>query len=297
MMQNLNFREDLPTGDSDLGYAELEDAAAESLPTLTLGDRGDRVRQLQAFLADRGYYDTNRDDLSIDGNYDEETARSVEQFQEIHELNPTGIVNGMTWREIIAATQDVMALPPSQRNSLQAYRSEIRKRVEYHQQQPIYADEPETDRGLQEYRQDWQDRYGDRAELLGQWGGPFGISMTLFPTENPDRLCVQYQDEYTSKVTAGTLDGDRLQWDNHLGLRIEDRFVAVWDGADGIENLQLQIFPTDNLPSQSRKASFQEQYDELGCRVVDLGNVSQNIATEVATLIEAIGETTTASRR
>lgn len=59
--------------------------------TLQMGDRGDRVRELQEKLQEYGYYSGE-----IDGAYGNQTRQAVEQFQYAHGLTADGIAGRRT---------------------------------------------------------------------------------------------------------------------------------------------------------------------------------------------------------
>ena len=62
---------------------------------LQLGSQGETVLELQAVLMLMGYYTGE-----VDGNYAENTAEAVKQFQEEAGLNPDGIAGEDTWNSL-----------------------------------------------------------------------------------------------------------------------------------------------------------------------------------------------------
>jgi murein L,D-transpeptidase YcbB/YkuD len=61
-------------------------------PLLSVGSQGQEVRDLQAFLSQRGYYDS-----TVDGIYGPRTQSAVRQFQQAQNLQADGIVGPQTW--------------------------------------------------------------------------------------------------------------------------------------------------------------------------------------------------------
>jgi N-acetylmuramoyl-L-alanine amidase len=78
-------------------------------PTLTIGNRGTVVTELQAALKLLGYYDG-----SVNGIYSESSAIAVTRFQEAAGLEATGIVDAQTWRKLFPS---VASLNPPASNS------------------------------------------------------------------------------------------------------------------------------------------------------------------------------------
>lgn len=78
-------------------------------PTLQLGDTGDDVRILQQLLKIVNLFPG-----SITGSFDTTTQNAVRNFQEINNLEPTGIVNIDTWTLLLEQT----ATPYPQTNNL-----------------------------------------------------------------------------------------------------------------------------------------------------------------------------------
>ncbi|WP_315790859.1 peptidoglycan-binding protein [Fischerella sp. JS2] len=64
-------------------------------PNLQLGSQGQPVSELQAALKLLGYYTG-----TVDGNYNQATAKAVSQFQQAAGLNPNGIVDAVTWQRL-----------------------------------------------------------------------------------------------------------------------------------------------------------------------------------------------------
>lgn len=75
--------------------AEVRDIADEA-PTLRPGDRGWRVGRLQRLLSARGF------EPESDGHFGGETLGAVLQLQVSEGLSVNGIVDGLTWRALVA---------------------------------------------------------------------------------------------------------------------------------------------------------------------------------------------------
>lgn len=84
----------------------------DNYPTLQLGDTGDEVRILQQLLKIVNLFPG-----SITGSFDTTTQSSVKNFQEINNLEPTGIVDLNTWTYLLEQTAtpypQTIDLPPT----------------------------------------------------------------------------------------------------------------------------------------------------------------------------------------
>lgn len=69
---------------------------ADEEPSLHRGDQGWRVRRLQRFLADRGL------EPDRDGRFGDATLEAVLQLQRGEGLPDEGVVDGLTWRALVA---------------------------------------------------------------------------------------------------------------------------------------------------------------------------------------------------
>ena len=67
---------------------------------LTIGSRGDKVRQMQSQLARISRAYPAIPTISADGIYGPATAEAVEEFQSIFGLPVTGVVDYSTWYKI-----------------------------------------------------------------------------------------------------------------------------------------------------------------------------------------------------
>ena len=67
---------------------------------LTIGSRGDKVRQMQSQLARISSAYPAIPTISADGIYGPATAEAVEEFQSIFGLPVTGVVDYSTWYKI-----------------------------------------------------------------------------------------------------------------------------------------------------------------------------------------------------
>lgn len=64
-------------------------------PTLRVGSQGERVSELQAALKLLGFYTG-----TVDGIFQEDTAKAVSQFKQAAGLNPDSIVDAITWQKL-----------------------------------------------------------------------------------------------------------------------------------------------------------------------------------------------------
>ena len=75
-----------------LGYTEISFFASANYPILSLGSRGNDVKNLQTKLKALLYYTGQ-----INSSFDLETETAVKRFQFHNKLTTTGIVNNQTW--------------------------------------------------------------------------------------------------------------------------------------------------------------------------------------------------------
>lgn len=78
-----------------LKIAQVNPLVSINRPTIQIGSQGELVKELQAALKILGFYDGE-----IDGNYQQNTAIAVSQFQQTAGLNSTGIVDNATWQKL-----------------------------------------------------------------------------------------------------------------------------------------------------------------------------------------------------
>lgn len=78
-----------------LKIAQANPIISINRPTIQIGSQGEGVKELQAALKILGFYDGE-----IDGNYQQNTAIAVSQFQQSAGLNATGIVDNVTWQRL-----------------------------------------------------------------------------------------------------------------------------------------------------------------------------------------------------
>jgi len=87
-----------------LGTAAGEVAKSAPLkddpPMLKRGAEGWQVTRLQKVLRQRGFFP---DGAKIDGDFGEITETAVKAFQEMHDLEPDGVVGPMTWQALARA--------------------------------------------------------------------------------------------------------------------------------------------------------------------------------------------------
>ena len=81
--------------------------------TLSLGDSGSEVFELQYLLALIGNYDEEIPIVSIDGVFGEETERAVRAFQQSYGINDTGVVAYQTWDQLYRAYIGILASIPT----------------------------------------------------------------------------------------------------------------------------------------------------------------------------------------
>ncbi|PSP15663.1 MAG: hypothetical protein BRC58_11520 [Cyanobacteria bacterium QS_8_64_29] len=67
---------------------------------ITNGSNGEAVKNVQAFLKSNGYLDG-----SVDGQYGDQTASAVREFQKARDLQVDGIVGPETWGAILSANR------------------------------------------------------------------------------------------------------------------------------------------------------------------------------------------------
>ena len=74
---------------------------AQSCPaTLNLWSTGDTVKSLQQRLKDRGYTDSNRRTLQVNGDFGYETQFALKHFESDHHLSQDGIAGPNVWRAL-----------------------------------------------------------------------------------------------------------------------------------------------------------------------------------------------------
>ena len=71
-------------------------------------EKKDHIRELQTYLRDIAYVNTDIPPLIPDGIYGRETADAVTAFQNAYGLEPTGAVDEATWYEIHKQHQNAM---------------------------------------------------------------------------------------------------------------------------------------------------------------------------------------------
>lgn len=122
---------------------------------------------------------------------------------------------------------------------------------------------------LREYRQFWQNTNPDIAKVIGEWGGNWGASFTIFPTNKPNLVCVQYVDETESFVEPGKLKDGKIYWKSPLSgissvLLRESNSLVVITIAKGQPNIWPQ--PLSLLPRPvSGFTRNKHSYPSLGC--------------------------------
>lgn len=153
---------------------------------------------------------------------------------------------------------------------IRGLRQEIQTEVKNAERRARPLNIPESQkRALLEYRQFWQNRNPDVARFVGQWGGNWGESFTIFPTKIPERVCVQYGDESETFVEPGTLKNGKIYWNPPLPklssvLLRESNSLVVITIAKGQPKIWPQ--PLSLLPRRaSRFTTNKHSYESLGC--------------------------------
>ncbi|OLP17813.1 hypothetical protein BST81_12150 [Leptolyngbya sp. 'hensonii'] len=168
---------------------------------------------------------------------------------------PAELVAGLTDSQIETRIQQVMPKIRKTLQSVQQYQQEA-------QQQPGYASRQQA---LQAYRNFWKQRLNNATvgDMLGNWQGPFGYAITIFPTAKPDRVCIQYADEEDTGVYLAQVRGNRLQSDNgqttSIYLRDGNALTEVYLG----DETNFTIWPSARLPRRYRLHQF--EFAKLGC--------------------------------
>lgn len=86
----------------------LEEISQEFPRTLSLGDTGNNVRNLQYFLAVVGEFYEEVPQIDITGVFDEPTRQAVIAFQQVYGLTPDGIVGIQTWQDLYRAYRGIL---------------------------------------------------------------------------------------------------------------------------------------------------------------------------------------------
>ena len=89
-----------------IGITE-EEAKLPYSNELSIGSSGDEVRVIQYYLNVIAYFNQNLNNFAIDGVYGVDTANGVSTFQSFYGLNPTGVVDRVTWNKIREIYDDI----------------------------------------------------------------------------------------------------------------------------------------------------------------------------------------------
>ncbi|WP_413165532.1 peptidoglycan-binding domain-containing protein [Capilliphycus salinus ALCB114379] len=81
----------------------LDEYQVATAPTLTYGEVGPVVEDVQIMLDELGYYDSSE---GITGTYDQATQQAVEEFQEDYNLISDGIVGDNTWDTFLSLNEE-----------------------------------------------------------------------------------------------------------------------------------------------------------------------------------------------
>lgn len=106
----------LPSLAAPVEIAQANTTSKINRPNLQIGSQGERVTELQAALKLLGFYTG-----AVDGIYQENTARAVNQFKQAAGLNPNNVVDAITWQKLFPSVS-IMAVnnpvsPPKPRTS------------------------------------------------------------------------------------------------------------------------------------------------------------------------------------
>ena len=130
----------------------------------------------------------------------------------------------------------------------------------------------EVDRkSLIEYRNFWRKQDSKLSDLLGEWGGAWGYSITIFPSKKPNQVCIQYVDESEVTVEAATFKSGKIYWNSPSSkifavlLRESNSLVFITKSKD---NINILPQPISALPRLSSSRSVNSSpYSNLGCIV------------------------------
>ncbi len=100
-----------------LSELDSEGITASELPQLYVreigpGDSGDFVYLVEYYLSVVSAFYNAVPDVTVTGNYDEETARAVSAFQQVYGLPQTGRVDFLTWRDLYRAYRGIVENSP-----------------------------------------------------------------------------------------------------------------------------------------------------------------------------------------
>lgn len=90
----------------------LEEVSLQYPEGLAFGDTGLFVSYLQYYLSVVGAYYKSVLPVTITGEYDEQTRNSVESFQKVFGLEPTGMLDAQTWNDIVRAYDGIVESIP-----------------------------------------------------------------------------------------------------------------------------------------------------------------------------------------
>jgi len=162
--------------------------------------------------------------------------------------------------------------------------STVRRRSDYQAQANKAA--------LMQYREFWKKKNPELANLLGEWGGSWGYSFTIFPTNQPDKVCVQDVDESDSILEQGTLKNGKIFYyspsfnTNYVLLRRGNSLVVLTD-AHGKINIIPQ--PISIVPRKvSRFTKNQQSYESLGCITEsDINKLSRLVSSSNQSILDS----------
>jgi Putative peptidoglycan-binding domain-containing protein len=92
----------------------IEDVTDIFLSTVSEGDTGREVREIQYFLSYIADFEESMNHIAADGIFGPETHSAVVAFQKIYGLEPNGIIDTVTWDAIYRAYRGIIAHLPSQ---------------------------------------------------------------------------------------------------------------------------------------------------------------------------------------
>jgi len=92
----------------------IEDVTDIFLNSVSEGDTGREVREIQYFLAYIADFEETMNPIAIDGIFGPATRSAVIAFQQIYGLEPNGTVDTVTWDTIYRAYRGIVSQLPSQ---------------------------------------------------------------------------------------------------------------------------------------------------------------------------------------
>ena len=171
----------------------------------------------------------------------------------------------------------VWALPTASQeltdSELGTLKQQIVKRVRETEEKNYRArNTSEVDRkSFIEYRNFWRKQDSKLSDLLGEWGGAWGYSVTIFPSKKPNQVCIQYVDESEVTVEAAIFKSGKIYWNSPSSkisavlLRESNSLVFITKNKG---NINILPQPISALPRLSfYRPGNSSPYSNLGCIV------------------------------